>query len=312
MAARSQKNRKRLQQLKQLVERSRAKSTNRSYANWFKQFQKFCLEEDTDVREAGSAEVVSFLQELLNAGKSASSLAQASSAIAWNFKIADRPNPTKSAVVQAVIGAAKRTAPPVKHKEPGFISHLKHLRGVLRKKSTFSNLRTYVMSIVLYTTCSRLDEIIDLKRCHAFPEEWWVRLDLPRTKTDQIRDGNNKFLPIGLDPDLCPRTIFMEWLARPEVGKSAESALFPAFGRPEKSISETTYSENLKLALRNSGLPPITGHGWRSGFASSALEGGADVASVQLCGLWADPKSLQSYVRRTRGAKIATAHKAGI
>ncbi len=312
MAASSRKNQVRLQQLKQLVEKSRAKSTNKSYANWFRQFQRFCDEEQTDMRDAGCAEVAMFLQELLSQKKSASSLAQASAAIAWNFKIADRGNPTSSAVVQAVIGAAKRTAPPVKHKEPGFLAHLKHLRGVLRKKHTFSKLRTYVLSVVLYTTCSRLDEIIGLKRCHAKPEERWVRLDLPRTKTDQIRDGNYKFLPIGLDPDLCPKTIFMDWLDRPEVGKSMESALFPAFGRPEVPVSETTYGENLKLALKDSGLPPITGHGWRSGFATAALEGGADVASVQLCGLWAEPKSLQSYVRRTRRAKIVTAHKAGI
>ncbi len=139
----------------------------------------------------------------------------------------------------------------------------------------------------------------------------YVRLTLPHTKTDQVRTENVKWLPKGSHPDLCPVKAFQEWLARKEVGKKKSNALFPAYRRPWTPISNTTYSENMRMALMGVCLKCITGHGWRSGFASAVLEGGADVTSIQLSGGWAAPTSLWPYVKRSRATKLATEKKAG-
>ncbi len=191
----------------------------------------------------------------------------------------------------------KRTAPPVQHKQPAKLVHIRQLRDYAEKKQTFVAKCTFILSLAASGGCSRVDDVLKLCLKHCkIRDVYYVRLTLPCTKTDQIRTGNLKWMPKGQDPGLCPVKEFREWLA---------------YGKPDEAVSKTTYSENLKAGLADSGLKRITGHGWRSGFATQALEGGADVSAIQLSGGWAAPISIQPYVKRSQTTKLATAKKAG-
>ncbi len=121
-----------------------------------------------------------------------------------------------------------------------------------------------------------------------------------------------KYMPKGQDLELCPITVLSQWLLDPHLGAEPEAPLFPACRNAARSIGKSTFRENLKKALKSSTLPNITAHGFRAGFASAVLEGGADLGNIQICGAWADPHSLESYVQHRCAARLETVHKARI
>ncbi len=160
---------------------------------------------------------------------------------------------------------------------------------------------------MLYGSCSRLDDIISLRRKHIRIEVGFVKLTLPRSKTDQIRDSREKFLAVCTDFSLCPVVNLRQWLARKELGHSPEAALFPARWALERAIAKTTYRDNLKAALKDVQLPAITSHSWRVAPASGALEHGCNVEDMQHFVCWAVPKSMQPYIMKTQNRKIKMA-----
>ncbi len=304
--------RDRLDRIRKMVGRSRAPATIRAYELSFSQFKEFCRKEGTPLSEADGASVALFIEELSFKGKSAASITQAVSAIAWKYQMFDRADPTKNKVVSALVAAVKRTAEPTKHKEPAILDHLKWLRDVAWAKRTFVTMRTFVIAMTLFGSCSRLDEIIQLQRKHITVHRNFVKLELPRSKTDQVRSGYIKYMPKGRDPLLCPVTIMGQRLADKHLGRKPEAPGFPACRDKTRSIGKSTVRENLKTIFKNSTLPTVTAHSFHAGFATAALEGGADASAVQLCGNWAEPRSMQSYVKRGQNVKLATGHQAGL
>ncbi len=287
--------------------RGNAPSTSRVYKAWFDKFERFCHQSGWVLSQIGTAEVALFLQELLSEGRASSSLSQAAAAISWHFQLADRADPVQHKIIRSILAASKRIAAPVRHKEPAKISHLRHLRLYAEKTDTFAAWRTFLISLTLFGSCSRLDDLIALRIMHIEVQDGFVQLTLPRSKTDQVRDSCLKFLSSCEDSSLCPVSNFRIWLARKELGHSAEDAIFLARWARARPISKSTYRDNLKTALKNGHLPSITSHSWRVGAASLALERCGNVEDVQHFGCWAAPRSMQPYIKKTRTRKIKTA-----
>ncbi len=111
------------------------------------------------------------------------------------------------------------------------------------------------------------------------------------------------------NPELCPVQNIWDWLARSEVGKQEEDALFPAKYSPGRPIMKTTFSENFSAALENSGLPTITPHSPRVRAASALIESNARIDEIQLMGAWIEPWSMQVYVKRSQSRRLEVAQK---
>ncbi len=104
-------------------------------------------------------------------------------------------------------------------------------------------MRTFVISLVLYASCSRLDDILKLRVTQVDREVDHVRFHIPRSKTDQVCDGDYKFMALARNRNLCPVETFKQWHSHQQVGKGAEAALFPSNQRPLISVSKTMYKE---------------------------------------------------------------------
>ncbi len=132
-----------LENLKHSLGRGTAPSTSRVYKAWFEKFQRFCYFSGWPVDKLGTAEVALFLQEMLSEGCASASLSQAAAAISWHFQLADRTDPVQHKVIRLILAAAKRIAPPVHHKQPALIDHLRCLHLHAENKDTFSAWRTF-------------------------------------------------------------------------------------------------------------------------------------------------------------------------
>ncbi len=259
------------------------------------------------VDSVSTAEVAFFLQEMLSDGRASALLAQAAAAISWHFQLSDQDDPVQHKVIRLILSAAKRIAPPVCHKEPAMIGHIRCLGSYAETINTFAAWRTFLISLMLYGSCSRLDDVIALRRCHVSIGNGFVKLTLPRSKMDQIWDSCSKFLAASTDRSVCPVINFGQWLAREEVGQLESDTLFPARWTAARSISKTTFRENLKSVLHSSQLPAISSHSFRVGACSEVLECCSNIEDVQHFGGWAVPCSMQPYIKKTQKRKIRTA-----
>ncbi len=312
LAAKHPQAQSRLEQIKKAIRRSRAPATNKAYSASYKKFRHFCKTEGLALDSITEAEFTFYLQGLAEQGGSAVKVTHAVAAVSWYSWIADRMDPTKHAIISSIIAAARRAAPPIKHKEPATIAHLKAIRDYAKERGTYAAARTYTLAIALYASCSRLSETIALSGRHIKIHHNYIRLFIPVSKTDQFKNGITKYMRKGRSSDLCPVAVFRGWLERPELGKTETAALFPAFWNKENPISKTMFRENLKVALKSSGLPPITSHGFRAGFTTDSLEGGAKASQLVQCRGWADHRSMRSYIARTKRAKLTAAAKTGL
>ncbi len=274
--------------------------------------ESYRAKQGTSTRRHNGSRIRLLPSRIGRTGGSAVKVTHAVAAFSWYSQIADRPDPTKHSIISSIIATARRAALPIKHKEPTTITHLKAIRDYAKGKGTYAAARTYALALALYASCSRLSETIVLSRRHIKIHHNYVRLSIPASKTDQFKKGITKYMRKGRSKELCPVAVFRDWLDRPELGKTETAPLFPAFRKKERPISRTTFRENLKVALKEAGLPPITSHGFRVGFTTDSLEGGAKASQLVQCGGWADQRSMRSYIARTKRAKLSAASKTGL
>ncbi len=107
--------------------------------------------------------------------------------------------------------------------------------------------------------------------------------------------------------ELCLVRNLKEWLKHPQVIKHKAGALFPSNRRPFVSVSKTTYKENLKVALKGSGLPKISPHGFHARFISATLERGVQPNRVQVVGRWGQECSMRPYIKSSKATRLQVA-----
>ncbi len=120
----------------------------------------------TSVENASPAELAFFLQAMICEGKSASLVSQTVSTVSWHFQVSDRLDLTKHKVIGQLVAAARKIAPPILHKEPVGMEHLLFMRHQATEAGMFSTARAFLLSLTMYSSCSRMDDVISLSRRH--------------------------------------------------------------------------------------------------------------------------------------------------
>ncbi len=256
-------------------------------------------------------EAILFLQHLFAKGTSGPSLAQAAAALGYEASLSDRTPVGQHKVVQALVNHARRLVPPVSHKQPATLEHLIFLSRRAESIGSFVAIRTFILSLTLFASCSRFDDLANLTRRapEFFPT--FYRLDLKKTKTNQFKKDDEKFGPLGNSPSICPLRNLQAWIHRKDVLDHPDAPLFPKRPRSDECISYTCYFDNLKAALKKSDLPRITPHCHRTGFSTEAVRRGVSLDSLQLCGLWKSQESLHSYVLKDPETRLQAAKAIG-
>ncbi len=192
--------------VKESVAMSCSVATSTAYARCIKQFREFCAKIGRNWASAKNADVILYLQVLKDRGLSFSTLLQQVSVIGCFFRLADLPDPTEHKLVAAIVSAAKRPLHEVRRAVPATIAHMKFLAAKTRGSKSLPVQRTFVMSLVILCSCSRLDDIIRLRRKELRIVKGGVRMEIPKSKTDQYRQGHVKYMAASKDPSLCRRS----------------------------------------------------------------------------------------------------------
>lgn len=218
-----------LRSLKEAMKDSKAPSTAKAYSTWERKFATFCEDHELSALPAEDLTVALFLRSL---NLSSSACIQAAASIKWMHEREMERDPTNNALVRQLLQAEKRIKPGTTHKEPATEKHLTDIRDYYNKHPTKVNLRTLVLSVLAYAGCMRMSDFIKLKRGNLCFQEDKIKLYLPNSKTDQLREGALKVIAKAPNPSLCPVDLLKLWVQESNIS-DPNQPLFPMLTSPE-------------------------------------------------------------------------------
>ena len=151
------------------------------------------------------------------------------------------------------------------------------------KQPSLSNLRLTSFSLLAFAGFLRFDEAIHIRACDVEILEDMVKVLLPRSKTDQFRQGQ-EVLIARTNTITCPVTMLERYMATAEIAPSSELFLFRGISktadgeklRASGCLSYTTVRELFRKKLTNLGHSSdgFGLHSLRAGGASAAAQAG--------------------------------------
>jgi integrase len=157
------------------------------------------------------------------------------------------------------------------------------LRKMVRTlPATLAGVRDAAILLIGFAGAFRRSELaaLDLEDLELSPEG--LILTIRKSKTDQVGAGRKLGIPRGRKTT-CPVAALQRWLAARGI---AAGAVFIALdrGHAGERLGGQAVAEIVKRAALRVGLDPAryAGHSLRSGFATSAARGGADLPAIML------------------------------
>ena len=177
------------------------------------------------------------------------------------------------------------------------------------KQPTLSNLRITTFSLLAFAGFLRFDEAIHIRACHVEISTDMVRILLPRSKTDQLRQGQ-EVLVARTNTATCPVAMLERYMAAAEITPGSESFLFRGIyktaGREKLRatgpLSYTTVRELFRRKLADLGHSPdgFGLHSLRAGGASAAAQAGAPDCLFKQHGRWSSEAAKDGYVEDSK------------
>ena len=197
---------------------SRATGTTDTYRRAFLRWRGFAASSDEiQAFPARPEHVALYLQHVLDATKSRSSVDSAIYGVQWAHNLADVHSPTNSPIVHAISRASKRIIGTRVTNKMEPISP-----DMIRKLIDISNLdnllelRNVCIFLLAYAGFFRIEEVLHIKYCDISFHSAYVVINLEVSKSDQLGKGNQVVIAESSNDDTCPVKIFKRYLSHLE------------------------------------------------------------------------------------------------
>ena len=268
------------------LQSSKAINTVRAYKSDFKDFGLFCAQNGFKSLPSEPKIVSLYLTHLSTKEVKMSTLKRRLVSIGVIHKLKGHYLDTKHPIIiENIMGIKRRKGSVQKGKKPLLISNLKLIINVI-DKSTYEDIRKYRdRSIILmgFSGGFRRNEIVSLDYDDLDFVSEGLKINIKRSKTDQFGEGSVKGLPYFDNAQYCPVLSLKNWI---EVSNISSGALFRRFSKgsklSENRLTDQTVALLIKKYLNLAGIDNknYSGHSFRSGFATSAAESGAEERSI--------------------------------
>ena len=204
--------------------------------------------------------------------------------IKWARESAGLVSPTGNPLVSMVRNAAKRILATKKgnRKEPMSIEILKDLIDGSDLSNTLQ-LRDVCLYVLSYEAFFRLEEVTRIRKRHIKFFENHMIIKVERSKTDQLRPGDE----VALARSRGPVSILQEYSSRLNINPHSNELIFRRLVKAkssykmlskDKPISYSTFRDHLSKSLRNGvPYPSFYGtHSFRSGEAYKTANSGVN------------------------------------
>ena len=296
----------------QILERSRATSTNKAYGLSYKRWRVWAQAyPEISPLPASHLHVLLYLVHLSESANSYSTINQAVCAIKWAHGLAGLDSPTEHVMIsEALNGFRRKLAKPTVRKEPFTREHVHHLI-LLLDTSSVVDMRNTVLIVLAYFALLRVSELRNIRACDVLMWPDRLELSIPISKCDQLRAGD-KVLVAKLGGTFCPVELFCQYLISVHIDvfsdKYDDQYVFRRFVPNVTGFvlacnnSPMTYSrirEVVKGKAKQLGLDisKFSTHSMRAGGATSAINAGVSERALQRHGRWATASSKNRYIQ---------------
>lgn len=195
--------------------------------------------------------------------------------------------------IHHVHGRPKQKAPALS------LEQLIILHQHLKKQNTLQALRNNALLQIGFCGALRRSELVNIQWEHiTFVPEGLVLL-IPRSKTDQMGEGQRCAIPYGNDT-LCAVTALKNWCEK--VGIQS-GFIFRGINQHEKLSLKPMTPRSVNLIIKSvakaCGLPDaehFSGHSLRRGFATCASKKGAPFVTIMRHGRWRHEGTVLEYI----------------
>ena len=265
---------------------SKANNTIRAYKSDFKDFALFCAQNGFKSLPSEPKIISLYLTHLSTKEAKMSTLKRRLVSIGVIHKLQGHYLDTKHpSIIENIMGIKRRKGSFQKGKKPILINDLKILINVIDKNYNEEIMRVRDRSIILigFSGGFRRNEIVSLDYDDLDFVSEGLKINLKRSKTDQIGEGSVKGLPYFDNSQYCPVLSVKKWI---EISNIVSGPLFRRFSKGSKltnnRLTDQTVALLIKKYLKLAGIESknYSGHSLRSGFATSAAESGAEERSI--------------------------------
>ena len=265
---------------------SKANNTIRAYKSDFKDFALFCAQNGLKSLPSEPKIISLYITHLSTKEAKMSTLKRRLVSIGVIHKLQGHYLDTKHpSIIENIMGIKRRKGSFQKGKKPLLINDLKLLINVIDNNNNEEIMKIRDRSIILigFSGGFRRNEIVSLDYDDLDFVSEGLKINLKRSKTDQIGEGSVKGLPYFDNTQYCPVLSVKKWI---EISNIEKGPLFRRFSKGSKltdnRLTDQTVALLIKKYLKLAGIESknYSGHSLRSGFATSAAESGAEERSI--------------------------------
>jgi hypothetical protein len=229
-----------VRQMPSFLFKSKSDNTVKKYRSYFNRFKLFMQRHGKQHLPARDIDVAIFCVHLLSIGASYNVMLSYVSSVKWFHSLYHFGDPTDNDYVRNLLECGKRSNRKQRCKKD--IVSLEVIKKLFVKYSQSQDLsvvRDLAMIVVSYAGFLRYDEMSNIKCCDVKFYDEYVRIVIPKSKTDQYRDGNEILLS-KLDSPACPYVALMEYIRLAKVDLESSSFLF-------RAVFKGKYRSGLKI-----------------------------------------------------------------
>ena len=311
---------------------TRAANTVRAYEADWRDFAAWCDRHDLATLPAHPVTVALYLDALVEAGRSISTLARRLAAIAVAHRRARLPNPaTDGAVREAWLGIRREHGVAQVGKEPLLVDLLRALVATLGDDAT--GRRDRALLLIGFAGAFRRAELVALTTADIRFDGQGLIVTIRRAKTDQQGAGRRLRIPPGEHEATCPVRALRAWLAVADLGPGVGALpLFRAIDRWGHIRPAALSSQSVALIVKRAveaardralvagdddlavTLDParFAGHSLRAGLATSAAIAGATEGEIMDQTGHKSLPMVRRYIRDARLARPNVVKKVGL
>ena len=261
-----------------------------------------------------------YLQHLSETKASKSAVEEAVNSLAWAHSMAGISSPTTSPFIQATLEGLKRAlAKPVCKKAPFTVEMLQAVVRDAKETNSLSSLRLAAICLISFAGFLRFDELANIRPCDLeISEDNWTK-QIPRSKTDQLRQGN-EVVVARTSSETCPVAMLETYIQRGGIQMDSSQKLFRPIsnGRCEKlhesgGITYSRMRELLKQKLVELGFnaADFSLHSLRAGGATAAAAGVSDRV-FKRHGRWKSETAKDGYIEDSLHKRLSVTQNLGL
>ena len=306
--------------LPNLIRNRWADSTNKKYEQGWRKWEAWCAcYPESSSLPADPFYIALYLNDLVLDDCKKGALEAAASGIRYGHLNAGLENPMENKFVGAVLEGAKRTVGKStvhRQKEPITTGMIKKIIDTYKTPGNLMHHRFVVTCLLGFTGFLRISELLEIRVGDMEFEQTWLKITIPKSKNDQVREGHILFISRSSSP-YCTVGWVERYLKDTKLDSAPENFIICRLAKTKKGhnaignrpISYTTvyeYFQEFIVPVCEEISPGSYGiHSLRSGGASAAINNGVSERLVGKHGRWKSGYSRDRYLKDDKKARLS-------